>query len=232
MSEKNKFLSLMLLLSIIVASLFSPLDVVLAKSSSNKIELEKSKYETYVGNKINIKVDKASKYTFSSSNKKVATVSSKGVVNPKKKGTVNIRVSLRRDSKNYVLCKVRIYEDRNIYKLQKYVGKWKVDSIKTGEENDVSLWYMYGTAFTHYGAELEIKANGKFSYYIGVGNGGSGNCKIKKANHIFYSIRTYEENTKQTGTIISKSRYLIMSDPNYPDFKVYWIRENDKESEP
>lgn len=67
---------------------------------------------------------------------------------------------------------------------------------------------------------------------IVVGNGGSGNCKIKKANHIFYSIRTYEENAKQTGTIISKNGYLIMRDPNYPKFKVYWIRENDKESEP
>lgn len=231
MNKKSRFLAVVLMLSILVGCVFSSSDMIFAKSS-NEIKLEKSKYGTYVGNKVNIKVDKISKYTFTSLNKKIATVNKKGVVTPRKKGTANIRVSIKNDSEKYVICKIKVYDNKNIYQLQKYVGKWEVDSEKTMDENGCSMWDMYGSAFTHYGAELEIKSNGKFCYYIGAGNGGAGKCKIKKANRIYYEIKTYEEGSNQSGTIVSQGKYLVMSDPDSPELKVYWIRKEEEQSKP
>lgn len=233
---KRKIVTLVLIFSIFIVNTFISTNIIYAKTTSNKIVLEKSTYATYVGKKITIKLNKKknsksinnSKLVFSSSNKKIATISDKGVLTPKKKGTVKICVSLKNKPKTNVTCKVKIYSTQNEYKLQKFVGKWEIDSVKTNKENTISLIDMYGSGLTIYGASLKIGITGKFSYYIGEGVGGSGTCRIKNDKSIIFTIKTYEEKKKITDSITIKNsgNYLVMRDNDNPKYKIYWIREN------
>ena len=67
------------------------------------MKLVKSSAKLKKGKKVTIKVKAApvSKVTFKSSNKKVATVSSKGVVKAKKKGTATITVKCNGITKKF-----------------------------------------------------------------------------------------------------------------------------------
>lgn len=81
----------------------------------NPFYFEKTKVSLGVGAETKLKVYGTGKITWKSSNKKVATVSKKGVVTGKKKGTVKITATR---NKKKITCKVQV--KNNERKLEKY----------------------------------------------------------------------------------------------------------------
>lgn len=81
----------------------------------NPFYFEKTKVSLGVGAETKLKVYGTGKVTWKSSNKKVATVSKKGVVTGKKKGTVKITATR---NKKKITCKVQV--KNNERKLEKY----------------------------------------------------------------------------------------------------------------
>lgn len=81
----------------------------------NPFYFEKTKVSLGVGAETKLKVYGTGKITWKSSNKKVATVSKKGVVTGKKKGTVKITATR---NKKKITCKVQV--KNNERKLDKY----------------------------------------------------------------------------------------------------------------
>lgn len=104
------FMSLLL----ICTSVLSVPSTVEAATKPTKITLNATKKTLYVGEKFTLKVksvkpakaSKAVKYT--TSNKKVATVTAKGVVTAKKKGTATITVTSKSNKKATAKCKVTV----------------------------------------------------------------------------------------------------------------------------
>lgn len=84
----------------------------------NPLFFEKSKVTVGVGAQTTLKVYGTGKVTWKSSNKKVATVSQKGVVTAKKKG--NVRITASRNGET-VTCKVQV--KNNERKLESYSTK-------------------------------------------------------------------------------------------------------------
>ena len=89
--------------------------------AANKVKLNKSKVTLYVGKTTTLKVKGTSKkVTWSSSNKKVATVNKKGKVTAKKKGTATI--TAKASGKKYK-CKVTVKNKAHTHKYTKKVVK-------------------------------------------------------------------------------------------------------------
>lgn len=121
----NKIFTIIMSFVILLTIFAVPDTHVFAKSQVKKLVLTQSKYETYVGKNIAIKVNKSKSakayrnagVEYISSNKRIATVNSKGIVKPKKNGTVKITVVLKKNKKVKAACKVRIYKATNKIKL-------------------------------------------------------------------------------------------------------------------
>ena len=127
----NKFkvhkiiVTIVLIFSIIVINILPSCNVAYAKTSANKIVLEKSKLETYVGKKVNVKINKTktskalknAKFVYTSSYKKIATVNAKGVVTPIKRGNVTITVAIKNNKKVKASCKIKVYSATKQIKL-------------------------------------------------------------------------------------------------------------------
>lgn len=147
----------------------------LESHAATKIGLNKTKVSTNVGKTVNLKVKGIKKKVkWSSSNKKIATVSKKGKVTTKKTGKVTITAKV---GKKKLKCKITVYPN---YK-KNIVGSWE------GK--------MYGEY-----VEWAFEKNGEFSFFDGysVTNGEykiSGN-KLNLSTHETYTIVTLKKNAK------------------------------------
>ncbi len=121
MQKKLKTLGLLLFvfaLTTAVGATYSA-DTASAKTvKAKKLKLKKKKLSIKVGEKKTLKVTvkpKKAKLTWKSSKKKIATVSKKGVVKGKKKGTTKITVT---SGKKKATCKVTVKQTYSIYSVQ------------------------------------------------------------------------------------------------------------------
>ncbi len=66
--------------------------------------------------------------------------------------------------------------------LSAILGKWTLDGEKTQEEMEkvgTDLCEEFGTAISQYGAGAELRADGCFSFYEGIGIGGEGTYRYE-----------------------------------------------------
>lgn len=103
--------------------------------------------------------------------------------------------------------------------LEQMAGKWMIDFDRT----DASLW---GSGIS-YGNRMELSETGEFSYYIGIGVGGTGQCE-EKNGEISVEIQPYEEHSSEKEILALKyvndngEEYILM---NWHEEDVYWERE-------
>lgn len=106
----------------------------------------------------------------------------------------------------------------------KMAGIWQME--------DLSAW---GTGIS-YGSQMVIADNGEFSYYIGTGNGGTGQCEEKNGN-VTVEITPYEGHSQEKELLAltyseqGESDYILM---DWHGTDVYWKRslENKAEDNP
>lgn len=104
--------------------------------------------------------------------------------------------------------------------LEEMAGRWIIDFDRT----DMTLW---GSGIS-FGNEMEISQTGEFSYYIGIGVGGTGQCEDENGK-ITVEIQPYEEHSSEREILLLKyenenqAEHILM---NWHDEDVYWIREN------
>ena len=94
--KQKRIIGILLVFALVLVSVSHNMSA--GASAATKIKLNKSKVSMKVGSKYQLKVKKLpknAKVTWTSSNKKRATVSKKGVVKAKKEGTVTIRSRVR-----------------------------------------------------------------------------------------------------------------------------------------
>lgn len=103
--------------------------------------------------------------------------------------------------------------------LEQIAGTWRMDAEKT----DPSPW---GTGISA-GSEMVISTTGEFSYYIGIGGGGTGQCEAHD-DGITVEIQPYEEHSSEKEiltlnyVIDNGDEYILMK---WQDIDVYWKRE-------
>jgi len=136
MKGAKKITVLFLTLALILTSInLNPATV----SAASWSQLNKKKVTVLVGSKTTLKVEnivKGAQYKWSSSDKKVAAVSSKGVVSAKKKGTVDIKCKVTDNKKSYTLsCKVTVLKGAQVIRIQ---NKSSVAKIKVGDQVDLN----------------------------------------------------------------------------------------------
>ncbi len=133
----KRTVSLALIFAMILPCLITR-DVMSAQAAAKKpkcIVLNTKNTTATVGDKVKLKVDsvkpaKASRQViWSTSNKKLATVTKKGVVKAKKAGTVTITAKSKENKKVKAKCKIKIYNETKAMKL---VGSSSY-TLKTGE---------------------------------------------------------------------------------------------------
>lgn len=107
---------------------------------------------------------------------------------------------------------------------EKIIGTWEVDSEKTNAENDLSLRMMFGSGIK-YGDELILNEDGTASWYIGIGNGGSGTYVLDGSTVILTYV-DYEEQNERGMTLKSLEwagkSYILM---NYENYDLYWVKK-------
>ena len=122
----KKILAIILMVTVIVSLM--PNTMLIADAAPKKartLKLNKKNLEMYVGQKQTLKVTKvtpakASKsVTWKSSNKKIASVNSKGKVTAKKAGSAKITAVSKSNSKVKVTCKIKVYNKPKSLKLNK-----------------------------------------------------------------------------------------------------------------
>ena len=97
-------------------------------------------------------------------------------------------------------------------------GSWIIDFDRT----DPTLW---GTGIS-YGDAMEIAGTGAFSYYIGIGVGGTGQCE-EGDGVVTVEIEPYEELSSEQEILTLQytndggSEYILM---DWHDEDVYWVR--------
>lgn len=106
--------------------------IVTVKQAVTSITLNKSSYTLGIGKSIKLKATVKSTYSstqklkWTSTNVKIATVNSKGVVTGKKKGTVTIKCSATDSSGEYATCKIRVVRQATRITLNKTTIKMLV----------------------------------------------------------------------------------------------------------
>lgn len=107
---------------------------------------------------------------------------------------------------------------------EKVVGTWEVDSEKTNAKNDLSLQMMFGSGIK-YGDELILNEDGTASWYIGIGNGGSGTYVLDGSTVILTYV-DYEEQDERAMTLRNLEEagksYILM---NYENYDLYWVKK-------
>ncbi len=100
-------------------------------------------------------------------------------------------------------------------------GDWQIDGERTVEENGVSLTEIYGTGL-QYGNKMRFERDGEFSYFAGIGTGGTGSWAISDGR-LVYTILTDMEQKQETGELLAEgegdSLRLIMDNGGY---MIYW----------
>lgn len=99
-------------------------------------------------------------------------------------------------------------------------GVWYIDFDRT----DSMLW---GSGIS-YGDQMVISETGEFSYYIGIGTGGTGQCE-EKNGEITVKVEPYEEHSSEEEILTLKyvsdngNEYILM---DWWGEDVYWKRES------
>lgn len=113
-----------------------------------------------------------------------------------------------------------------------YTGTWRMDTVKTEHnlQNHASLMEMFGSGLGAYGASIEISEDGSFSYFIGIGTGGSGQCeKDGEGIHVsitpFQDTGDYEKDLYLETVTDQETAYLFM---RYGQEDLYWILDTDE----
>ena len=212
--KRFKKASIILLVCMLLSVIAMPVSASAAKLNKKSVSLNVGK--TYTLKATGTK----GKITWTSSNKSVATVSSKGAVKAKKKGTAVITVKY---GKKKLKCTVTVKKAKTVINKSTLKGTWEVDVPMTVKVNKTSIRWIYGSAF-YYGNAMKYANNGSFLYYVGAGNGGKGSYKIG-SNSITYSVRTYEEGSLEKGTIkvIKGKNIRVMT--RYDIYKFYWKKK-------
>lgn len=115
-------------------------------------------------------------------------------------------------------------ENKN-YQFDQMAGMWSIDF----EVTDPSLW---GTGIST-GNGMELSATGDFSYYIGIGVGGTGQCE-EKDGRITVEIQPYEEHSSEKEILTlnyendNEEEHILM---NWNGENVYWKREDTSSSD-
>ena len=134
---KKKYSKILLCMIMIVGLLYTPVAIpqlantqIVAEAEAATVKLNKKKATVAVGNTVKLKMNGTSKKVkWSSNNKKVATVTSKGVVKGKKPGTATIKAKVA--GKTYK-CKVTV-------KKSIFVSKKTVNISKAGKTAKVNV---------------------------------------------------------------------------------------------
>lgn len=116
-------------------------------------------------------------------------------------------------------CRPQSQTDNENAQFEQMAGKWIIDFDRT----DADLW---GSGIS-VGNQLELSGTGELSYYIGIGVGGTGQCKDKNGE-ITVEIQPYEEHSSEKEILVLKyvndngDEHIFM---NWYDEEVYWKRE-------
>ena len=116
MKEYIRRLSVILLVYALLFGQIGVCPVQAANKAPKKLTLSVSKITMYVGQKATLSVKKVTpknaskKVAFTSLNKSIATVNSKGIITAKKDGTVKIKVTSKENPKVKAYCKVTVYK--------------------------------------------------------------------------------------------------------------------------
>lgn len=111
--------------------------------------------------------------------------------------------------------------EKNTDTYGRMAGTWMIDFDVT----DPSLW---GTGIS-YGDEMNISETGEFSYYIGIGNGGTGQCE-EKDGRVTVEIEPYEDNHSETEILTLNYENKNGSEQILMDWhgeNVFWKRADD-----
>lgn len=130
----KRFLSIFLTLSVLLTVMMFTISAEAATTlavSPTSATIEKGSTKTLTI-KINGKNAAASKCSYSTSSKTIATVSSKGVITAKKAGTATITVKLKSNSKVKKTCKVKVIPKMTLSATSKsmYVGRVEQLTVK------------------------------------------------------------------------------------------------------
>ena len=123
----------------------------------NEVSKTLNKGETTTITVKTVKGLKSKKVSFKSSNNKVATVSSKGVVKAKKKGSATITVTSKEDKKVKAKFKVKVTE----FNISKFLKNKNAKIRKIGTTyTQKGLFHNNGENLIMYEAEVETKYTG------------------------------------------------------------------------
>lgn len=103
MKKFKKVITMVIAMALVISGLIVT-DVTTAQAA---VKLNKKSASIYVGETVQLKLSGAKSVSWSSSNKKIATVTSKGLVKGVKKGTANIKATDKKTKKKYT-CKVTV----------------------------------------------------------------------------------------------------------------------------
>lgn len=191
--------------------------IVTVKQPVTSITLNRSSYTLGIGKSITLKATVKSTYSsnqklkWTSSNVKIATVSSKGVVTGKKLGTVTIRCSATDGSGEYATCKIKVVRQATSIKLNKttikmYVGKTTKIKATVSPSNATYKNVTWSSSNSNVAA---IDSNGNITA-LSVGN-----CKItakakdnsgKKATCLVYVSKA----VPATGVTVSEKDMILV----------------------
>lgn len=133
MKKIKKLITMVIAMALVISGLIIS-DVTTAQAA---VKLNKKSASIYAGETVQLKLRGAKSVSWSSSNKKVATVTSKGLVKGVKKGTANIKAKDKKTKKTYT-CKVTV-------KVLKSLGITADD-----------IWaFSGGTVIAYHGAEIK-----------------------------------------------------------------------------
>ena len=155
--------------------------------AAKKIKLNKTKLTMYVGEKEYLHLYEGKYWTsakWSSSNKKVATVNSKGQIKALKSGTA--KITAKYNNKKYV-CKLTVKDalkDHVSYEIidvpeNKYLYiKNNIKAIKVTNDNDIAI-----------AVDINCKYYDKDGFYL---NDDTDYCVINKNSYIIMPVRCYD----------------------------------------
>lgn len=123
----NKIISMVIAMALVISGLIVT-DVTTAQAA---VKLNKKSASIYVGETVQLKLSGAKSVSWSSSNKKIATVTGKGLVKGVKKGTANIKATDKKTKKTYT-CKVTVKALQSLNISQDDIGY---------SDNGLNIWY-------------------------------------------------------------------------------------------
>lgn len=187
MKKIKRHICLMLVFMLMVTIL--PMNV----DAASKVKINKTKTTIYVGQTITLKASGAKNVKWSSSNKKVATVSSKGKVTAKKKGSATITVKA---GKKKATCKVTV-KNPFLNKTKVSLKKNETTTLKlTGAK--VKVWSSNNKKVATVSSKGKITAKGTGSATI--------TCKDKNNKKYTCKVTVTEKHThKYTSQITTKA---------------------------